>query len=386
FFALVVLIRPINGIILMLLPFLAGSTTKLYQSIQKLKWHQYGIALLIAFFMIGIQAFLWYVQTGNWILWSYGEEGFYFGNPQFYEVLFGFRKGWFIYTPMALLSCLGFYFLYKSSKSSFFFLFAFILLLIYLTASWWNWFYGSSFGQRPFVDFYALLAFLFAFMLHEIKARWARTAVVFLAIAFIGLNLVQTYQYKENLISSWDMTFKKYRATFLATEVEQVRIGGNRDLLPYRAQLITSIDTLIDIKNNAYVQKYIDSVSGVSVADFNGRQYNLSFETILDKSVADVKGNYLNISLKRLELDLNSSENAKLVVILKDSLDQEYYSYWFLMNEVPEAEYNQWESYEYQVLLPSVKSSRDRLVVFIQNEDKASFYIDEFRLKLSRLN
>lgn len=383
FFGLIIIIRPVNGIVLLLLPFLSGGIRPLFQRFQHTPIRHYFIAATIFFTVLSIQSWMWYLQTGHWFVWSYGDEGFYFNRPQLYEVLFGFRKGWFIYTPMAFLGMTGLFFQYKRNKETFFFLVLFLKVLLYITASWWNWFYGSSFGQRPLVDFYSLIALLLALSFQQLKKRWSRIIMGSIAVLFMALNLIQTYQYKENLISSWDMTFKKYTATFLVTEVGAVKIGGNHDLLPYRSNLTIRVDTTLDFTSSASIQTTIDSLTGQRVADFSNREYNVGLNLKLGQEVKDNKGNYLELELQRMEKSLFSSENAKVIVLLKDSLEKEYYSYWFIMNEVPVDQYNKWEKYQYQVLLPPTKTKEDELIVFIRNEDKTSFYVNDFRVKLS---
>ncbi|HKC68207.1 MAG TPA: hypothetical protein VKG26_08250, partial [Bacteroidia bacterium] len=70
---------------------------------------------LLLFFLVGAIGFLqfiyWKIHAGKFVFNSYGGnpgEGFEFAHPYIMEVLFSFRKGWFIYTPIMLLVFIAF--------------------------------------------------------------------------------------------------------------------------------------------------------------------------------------------------------------------------------------------------------------------------------------
>ena len=105
YFGLVVLLRQVNILVLLILPFIAGSITQLGNGIKWLlanyKW--FLVALFLAGTLISIQLLYWNFQTGSWLIYSYTNERFYFNNPQFFNILFSYRKGLFVYTPVLLL-------------------------------------------------------------------------------------------------------------------------------------------------------------------------------------------------------------------------------------------------------------------------------------------
>ena len=77
------------------------------------------IAICIIVPIIFLQSLAWHMQTGHWIVGAYSDERFYFFHPEIFKALFSFQNGWFIYTPLALLSLLGFINLYKINKTAF---------------------------------------------------------------------------------------------------------------------------------------------------------------------------------------------------------------------------------------------------------------------------
>ena len=91
---IIVLIRPVNALIpLTIVGFM------LVKCIEKRKWvfKHWGIMLLFALLAVSPQLMYWKYVTGNWIVYSYNEEGFFFNDPQFMNGLFSFRKGWLLY-------------------------------------------------------------------------------------------------------------------------------------------------------------------------------------------------------------------------------------------------------------------------------------------------
>lgn len=216
---LIVLIRPVN-IIIFSFPFLYN-----VKSIKELKdktfffisyWKHLLVIAVLATIIISPQLFYWKYVTGNWFFNSYVGERFYFSQPHILEFLFSYRKGWLLYTPIMLISIIGIILSYKQQKNVFFGITCFLLINIYILSSWWCWWYGGSFGMRPMIDSYALLAIPFA-----VSINWIAKSQMFLKLIagwmilyFINLNLFQTAQKRYNVLH-WDsMTKEAYWTHF----------------------------------------------------------------------------------------------------------------------------------------------------------------------------
>jgi len=106
---LIILVRPVNGLVLLLIPFTALSSSSLKMGFEYL--FRKPLILLsgvgVFFLVLSIQLIIYIIQTGDFWVYSYGEEGFNFHNPQIVNFLFSYRKGLFIYTPVFLLSFRG---------------------------------------------------------------------------------------------------------------------------------------------------------------------------------------------------------------------------------------------------------------------------------------
>jgi hypothetical protein len=222
---LIVIIRPIN-ILVALLPLLwrVNSSATLQARLYFLRGR--SIHLLLSCVLFALVAFIqlayWKHVTGHWVYFSYEGEGFNFLRPEIWKGLFSWRKGWFIYTPIAFLGCLGFYSLWKKDRTFIPALLLFFALFIYVVFSWWNWFYGGSFGCRPLIESLALLSLPLSAFIERIKRYGGiiQTAALSIISFLIALNLFQTYQHSKNIIHFDRMTFAYYWKIFGKTEFD----------------------------------------------------------------------------------------------------------------------------------------------------------------------
>ncbi|MBC8319458.1 MAG: hypothetical protein H8E34_01915 [Bacteroidetes bacterium] len=214
---LIVLIRPINGLIVFILPFAAGNLSNLKKGITiavHYKWRLiYSLGSFIA--IVGIQFIIYKVSTGHFFIDSYGEEGFNFRSPHFIDILFSYKKGLFLYTPLFLLSLTGGYFLWKNSRFEFYSLFGFLILITYVFSSWWMWYYGGSFSSRVYVEYIPLFMILLAISLNGIKSKVTKRFYVGVVILLIVVCQIQTYQYRYYHIHWSDMNKEKYWDVFM---------------------------------------------------------------------------------------------------------------------------------------------------------------------------
>lgn len=181
----------------------------------------FGMAALLFVAVFSIQPFYWKYITGNWFYDGYAAEGFVWTEPMIWKGLFGFRKGWFIYTPVALLASGGLFLLRGQLKHLALPIAAFMVVNIYIIFSWWNWWYGGGFGCRPLIESFAVLSIPLAAFIHFVSGRsrlFAGSLFTILAF-FIFLNMFQGYQAYRNVLH-WDQnTWKYYRAVFLKTSI-----------------------------------------------------------------------------------------------------------------------------------------------------------------------
>src|SRR5258705_8647891 len=90
---------------------------------------------LFAFFIFIPQMVYWKMVSGQWIFYSYTDEHFFFNHPHIIKGLFGYRKGWLLYTPMMILAIIGIVFLRRKVPQLFLPVTFFLLLNIYVIMS-----------------------------------------------------------------------------------------------------------------------------------------------------------------------------------------------------------------------------------------------------------
>jgi len=217
---LIALIRPTN--ILIIIVFILWGVHDLNTLKERLllflkKYHL--IAVMAVFFIIVWipQLIYWKFISGSYWFYSYVGERFFFLHPHIIKGLFGYRKGWLLYTPMMALALIGIGMMYKRLKELFFPVLIFTVLNIYVILSWWSWWYGGGFGLRAFIDSYSLLAIPFAVFVSWALSRnvVVKTASVVLICALMALNIFQVKQY-QMAIMHWDsMSEKAYWSIFL---------------------------------------------------------------------------------------------------------------------------------------------------------------------------
>jgi hypothetical protein len=215
---IIFLIRPANLMILLAVPFLAGDLYSILTGINTLKknlsWFAGGCIAML--FIMSIQLIIYKISTGHFWVDSYPGEDFHFNDPHFSAILFSYKKGLFLYTPLYLLALCGIYFLWKKRKFEFFSFLFFFAALTYVLSSWWNWWYGGSFSSRVYVEYLPLFAVLLACLLQGAPKKITRRIFIPLIIVLITFCQFQTYQYRYYLIHWENMTKEKYREVFLS--------------------------------------------------------------------------------------------------------------------------------------------------------------------------
>jgi hypothetical protein len=176
------------------------------------------LVVVFSFLILFPQLCYWKYTTGQWFFYSYIGEKFYFQQPHLIEGLFGFRKGWLLYTPIMAFAVIGLICLWRKMQFIFLAVSAPFLISIYVIFSWWCWWYGGSFGQRPMVDFYGMLALPMACFYQQIFTQVklvSKIVVATLIVLLILLNLFQMYQYDNEMIHYDGMTKKAYLLSFV---------------------------------------------------------------------------------------------------------------------------------------------------------------------------
>jgi hypothetical protein len=182
------------------------------------------------------QVLYWTAYTGRPLFYSYVNpgEGFEFLRPYVAQVLFSFRKGWYVYTPMMLVATAGFVPMARLRRGVFVPLFLFFLVNLYVVSSWSCWWYAQSFGQRALVQSYPVMAIALGFALSALsrQAAWKQSLAAPALGFLVFVNQFQIWQMHHGILDGSRMTRAYYFKTFLRTSVDA---AARKDLMVERS-------------------------------------------------------------------------------------------------------------------------------------------------------
>jgi hypothetical protein len=220
--ALIVLVRHTNAIFLLVLP-LYGVTrwndlrSRIGDLWERRRW--LSVATLAAAVVVMPQIVLYRIITASWLVSPYGalNASFTFGSPHLFGVLFGTQKGLFFWSPLLLAAGLGAIVARGWARGIVIAAVVVFAIQVYLTASWFDWQFGASFGHRAFTDGLGLAALLIAACFEWAARRRApvRRLVTTAAVMLVALSIVQMAQYWTRNIPEASTTWDQYRESFL---------------------------------------------------------------------------------------------------------------------------------------------------------------------------
>ncbi len=388
-FGLIVLIRPVNGLVILAVPLLADSLAGFEKNIRALFGSFKTVLLMVLMFLLGIfpQLIINYLQTGNPVVYGYQEEGFTFLHPHFVDFLFGFKKGWLVYTPFMLLLFPATLALWRKSKFHFWSFLFFLSIVVYIFSSWWNWYYGDGFGMRPMVEYYGLFTLVIALWVDVLKPM-AKKIVLVVIVLFSALNLVQTYQYSKGIIDVDSMNREAYEYVFLQTSDNYRNVVGSGDESFYghltEKPLLKTTNSFDVVTSGWTVSKSIDTAVFISLPAsyaFNAEvPYSASFSFIAD-SVISRNRLYVKLGLYYWEPALNAVQEALYVVDVRDSLNDLKFYKTFRIKRLPDKEFRHWRKSHIGVLMPELEVG-DKVKVYCWNRAQTQFNIDDFKIVL----
>lgn len=214
FTGLATLIRP-TELISILLPLFWGIAS--WQGLRDrinfiyLNYLQYSVAVLLFCCVVAIQPLYWKYATGEWIVYSYGEQGFSWLKPHIYDYTLSYRCGWLRYTPMMVLPFIGIWAYYKN-KINTWPVIGFIVLSFYIVTAWDIWDYGGTAG-RAMVQYYPILAFPFAALIEAGDQKKWYQFILYPGLVFLAyLNVWWVYHAHAGQVQALELSRAYYRA------------------------------------------------------------------------------------------------------------------------------------------------------------------------------
>ncbi|MBE0646561.1 MAG: glycosyltransferase family 39 protein [Bacteroidales bacterium] len=394
---LAVIIRP-TEIICVLIPLLWGVWDK--KSMQK-KWERvtgHGsrvTGIILAIFLVGsLQLIYWKVYAGTWLYYSYEpNEKLQWIAPWLWQVLFSFKKGWLVYTPMMVFSLIGFYRLGNRYRQIFYALFLFTVANILIVASWPTWWYGGSFGQRAMMQSYAVLAFPLAALVQWLLARniWIKVPLLLVMFLFILLNLFQTWQYMNFLIHPSLMTSGYYWRMFGKTKTDNVAKGF---LEGYKEAGWEAMGPEEEYNRKVLFQSGFEPdepwISGIredSIVRSGSYSCRLDpnevFFTVLDRKIGETTatpGSWVRVTFWLYSPYLYKYNSGNFVITMNHQ--DSNYKYRFLKFEEEGWIPLKWNKLVYTYQIPSIEDPNDRLQIYLWRESHSNLYVDDITVEL----
>ncbi len=393
---LTILSRP-SEIVCLIIPAIWGihNKTSLLEKLQiLLKYKMQILSFGLLLIMIGSFQFIyWKLYAGKFLYNSYGGnagEGFEFLSPYILKVLFSFRKGWFIYTPIMLLATAGFYFLYKSNRSIFYTLLIYFICTVYFISSWSCWWYAQSYSQRPVIPMYPVMAILLGYLLTAVaeKKNSVKLSFSILIILLLGLNLFQTVQHHKGIIHADRMTKAYYFKTFgkMKTEPEDEKLlmvnrsydGTMQFKNPedYTSRILQVYDFEAVVKHDtafAKSGKYALKLDSTTIYSDNTEA---AYSQLTTQDHAWIKVSawiYPTDSIQKIPFTLACHFNHKGYPYHFMSIDFEKTN-----TIIP----NTWNKVTFDYLTPEVRNASDNIKIFFWNRGKLPVYIDDMKVEV----
>jgi len=362
---------------------------------------QLGWFVVIMAALGSLQIVYWKIYSGSFIFYSYVNpgEGFEFLSPYLFKVLFSFRKGWFIYTPMMLFAVTGFWFLYKNNRKLFYPLFIFFILNLYIVSSWSCWWYAQSLGQRALVQSYAVMAIPLGYFIRWMAERKFYAKVLFGlgVIFFVWLNIFQTWQLQNHIISGDRMTFAYYLKSFGRTEINpedkklllvQRLYPDNKPVIEdeslYKRKVLKAFgfEDKNERKGSHYTEKYAHTGSGSLKMDSTltySPSFRISFDDLTQWYYAWIKVTVWVYPVR----DLDETPSAIVITFQHKGKNYHYRAQAFNSPEIKKnLKLNRWNKVEMLYLTPEVRKKEDNLLIYIWNRGKKDIYFDDFKIEM----
>ena len=392
FLGMTCLIRPTNIVVILLVPFLAEDKVRMTEFISRLRINKVAVLLflLTGILVLSIQVLLWYIQTGRPFIWSYQSEGFRFGSPEIMNVLFSYRKGLFIYTPLILVSWCGLIPLFLRSRFQFFSISVFLLSSTYIIASWWNWYYGDGFGLRAFIDYYGIFAILLAMLLKSVPGKAGSAVMILALIPFLSGNFMQTWQYTNRVIQPNSMNGEKFKYIYMRMDSSVINcLGGNQELAGYTIDAEHPVRVYFnDFEkdkenwNPSFVVRSFHAFSSEKAGYLDSVHPFSPGLAIRAGQLGRIPSSYYVEGELMIFDSINGASNGALVVLSLDSIHPgENYWQGFKLNDVPHENTKTWRKCTFSLMLPEISNPKGILKIYVWNTRKKPMLIDDFRVR-----
>ncbi len=382
--ALLALVRPTDLIALMAFPVVTmGFQRSIREWAQKVTVPAMISAIAVLLTVLMLQPILWHAQCGQFFVKPYSGEGFLWNRPMLWSLLFGARKGLFFYWPLLLLALPGLWMLWHRSRIAASSLLLALFTAAYVIGCWWIWYYGYSYGARPFIDLLPLFALPIAFCVEVLTIRSRRMTAMVVAPLLL-LQCFQLWQYHVGIIHPYNMDREKYRMVFLRSDDRwRGAFGGANRVEPFAPNGLLLVANSADVRDSkqwsgGFIVSQTDA--GPLLQMDSTHPFSPAF-ILLAAKVPLGRQLHLEASLRRRALDKGASEHASFICTLRKDGTERGYQAWPL-NDIPLPDDRDWRTWRYTITVPpAVEGEELRCYVWLNGP--GGVQLADMRVRLS---
>jgi hypothetical protein len=359
--SLILLVRPFNILLIPLVLFVGSGSWK--EVLSKIKYFcSPGVLFLLL--AVGLLFFLpqliyWKWAYGTFLPDTYGEEGFSnLASPMVKAFLFAPRNGLILYSP--LYGILFIFLLIYAAIDKFrgIATLVIVLLMIYLSSSWYTYAMGCGFGARNFVEYSTLLVLPVAFIIQKyIRHIALRIMLALISLVPIHINQKLSGTLDMCFFGKDDWDWKEYNY-LLYQQINIVEVNG---------------------------EEKKDFITEKNLVDDPDSPGNKCFRAINNEFVGTVRIPFRDMGkvppmMCAVKVDVKNISSAVdfdfAIQILREG-KQVFYTFTTVQN----MEKNRYPIYQ-QAYFPKDLDLNDELVVFIWNKHQNDFTVDNIEIKM----
>ena len=350
---------------------------------------QIGVFITILILIASLQMIYWKIHTGKYIFYSYSGnagEGFEFFHPNIFNVLFSFRKGWLIYTPIMVFSIAGFYFIYKKNRPIFYSLFIYFLCNLYIVSSWSCWWYAQSFSQRSLIASYPIMAIGLGYLLTWLKEKSFLKVIGYtLMIGCILLNIFQTKQFYFCVLDGERMTQNYYFKIFGKMKVTEEdkklllikRSFDGSETFTNEQEYTCKLLNKLDFENT---DKRESTVSYSATHSYKLDSVNIYSPCIESPYYKITNKDHAWIRVSAFVYPTKELKTNPFSLVIHFNHRGYAYKYRAFDSENMKLELNKWNKICFDYLTPEVRNKKDNLKVYLWDRGKAVLYVDDLQV------
>ncbi|HBG71344.1 MAG: hypothetical protein A2W93_01490 [Bacteroidetes bacterium GWF2_43_63] len=392
---LAILSRPTEIVILAIPALWSVDSWKALQEKFKTIFNHFGQMAVFGFIVLALgfcQLLYWKLHTGHFLYYSYGSnpgEGMEFFSPYITEVLFSFRKGWLIYTPIMILAFSGFIVLFNKNRKIFWALLAYSIFNLYLVSCWSTWWYAQSYSQRSLVPALAVMSIPLGFFLTWVAGRKIilKSAISLVIVFLVFLNIFQIWQFHVGILDGDRMTREYYFSTFLSTSVSDKE--KELLLIDRRRYEINNFDNEQEYKSTLNKQlSFEDDTIIDSVIPADGQRYCLidsasPYTPVIEIPYSELtKKDHAWLRVRAKIFPVTPPDSLKVALVLHFSHKGFPYQYRTIESPRMELKPGVWNEVKFDYLTPEVRNKSDIFRTFVWNMAGGSVLVDQLSLEV----